>query len=139
MENDDNTIVLTNMDGTTTTLQLSDIIDTSGDITIDLNSTYGATTTYHLDTTIAPSPYVIGSGSIDSSYTISTGIDTISLDNIWKTAENHKIDPDEVSKMCKEYPALNKVWDNFKAVYDMVKQDYEGKKKAGELDDDIPF
>jgi hypothetical protein len=37
--------------------------------------------------------------------------------------------------MCKEYPGLEKVWNNFKAVYDMVKQDYEGKKQAGELDE----
>jgi len=41
--------------------------------------------------------------------------------------------------MCKEYPGLEKVWRNFKSVYDMCKQDYEGKKKAGEIDDDIPF
>jgi len=41
--------------------------------------------------------------------------------------------------MCKEYPALEKVWRNFKNVYDMCKQDYEGKIKAGEIDDDIPF
>ena len=52
---------------------------------------------------------------------------------------NTSIDPDEVEHMCKEYPALTKVWQNFKSVYDMVKQDYEGKKQAGELDDDIPF
>jgi len=52
---------------------------------------------------------------------------------------NTSIDPDEVERMCKEYPALTKVWQNFKSVYDMVKQDYEGKKKAGEIDDDIPF
>jgi hypothetical protein len=135
MGNDDNTIVLTNMDGTTTTFQLSDIIDTSGDITIDLNNTYGATTTYQVDTTFDPGMITINSGSINSSYTISTGIDTISLDNIWKMAEDHKIDPEEVSKMCKEYPGLEKVWNNFKAVYDMVKQDYEGKKQAGELDE----
>jgi len=42
--------------------------------------------------------------------------------------------------MCEHYPALEKVWRNFKSVYDMCKQDYEGKKKAGEiLDDDLPF
>lgn len=63
---------------------------------------------------------------------------TISLDNMsWDFG--NKIDPDEVAKMCKEYPGLEKVWRNFKSVYDMCKQDYKGKLKERGLDDDIPF
>lgn len=136
MEPDDkNTIVLTNSDGTTTTFNLNNIIDTSGDITIDLNQTYGATTSYTYD----PSSYTMVAGAADSSYTISTGIDTISIDNIFSDFNKDMLSAKEVERMCKEYPALDKVWRNFKSVYDMVKQDYEGKKKAGELDDDIPF
>ena len=38
------------------------------------------------------------------------------------------IDPDEVELMCKEYPALTKVWRNFKSIYDMTLQDWKGKK-----------
>ena len=49
----------------------------------------------------------------------------------------NKIDPDEVEKMCKHYPALDKVWKNFKSVYDMVKQDYNGNYKID--DEEIPF
>lgn len=50
-----------------------------------------------------------------------------------------KIDPDEVEDMCKHYPGLDKVWRNFKSVYDMCIQDYKGKMKEDGLDDDIPF
>jgi hypothetical protein len=38
----------------------------------------------------------------------------------------------EVSKvedMCNEYPALQKVYENFKSIYHMVHQDYVGNKK----------
>lgn len=136
MEPDDkNTIILTNIDGTTSTFKLDSLIDTSGDITIDLNQTYGATTSYTYD----PSSYTMVSGAADSSYTISTGIDTISIDNIFSDFNKDMLSTKEVERMCKEYPALDKVWRNFKSVYDMVKQDYEGKKKAGELDDEHPF
>ena len=50
-----------------------------------------------------------------------------------------KIDPDEVEDMFKHYPGLDKVWRNFKSVYDMCIQDYKGKMKEDGLDDDIPF
>jgi hypothetical protein len=114
-------------------------------ITIDLTETYGATTTYLADsvysiTTGASDTIVISDGT-NSSYTLASdwtngvGIDTIDITSIFGETYNEQ----EIEKMCKEYPGLEKVWRNFKSVYDMVKQDYEGKKKAGELDDDIPF
>lgn len=59
------------------------------------------------------------------------------IDEDWRYA--NVLDPDEIEKMCKQYPGLEKVWRNFKSVYDMTRQDYLGKKKAGELNDDIPF
>ena len=110
-------------------------------IVIDLSDTYGATTTYqwssdigNISITGSSDTYISSGGS----YTIGTN-DTIDLGNIVWGMNDNTIDPEEVAKMCKEYPALEKVWDNFKSVYDMCKQDYKGKKKAGELDDDIPF
>ena len=107
-------------------LDLSGIMD-DDTITINLDDTYGATTTMWSDTTI----------SSDDTFTISTDLaDTIDISWIYN---NMNIDPNEVERMCQEYPSLEKVWRNFKSVYDMVKQDYEGKKKAGEIDDDIPF
>ena len=115
-------------------LKLDDILDTTGDITINLDNTYGTTTTYWAGDSVAD---VVYTGSNDGTFTIDTNTtDTIDIGWIYN---NMNIDPSEVESMCKEYPALEKVWRNFKSVYDMVLQDYEGKKKAGEIDDDIPF
>jgi hypothetical protein len=117
---------------------LQSSIDNS--IIIDLNSTYGATTTYQWSSDVGNisitgnSPTGVYIDSSGSSYTIGTN-DTIDLGNIIWGMNDNTINPDEVAKMCKEYPALEKVWDNFKSVYDMVKQDYEGKKKVGEVDE----
>lgn len=73
-----------------------------------------------------------------SSITTSTG--DITFNGIDYNFNNNFIDPSDVENMCKEYPALSKVWQNFKSVYDMVLQDYKGKQKAGEVDDDeVPF
>ena len=108
--------------------------DIDNQIIIDLNNTYSATTTYWAGDSITD--VTIG-GSNDGTFTIdSNTISTVDLDWIYnkQTLSLH-----EIESMCKEYPALEKVWRNFKSVYDMVKQDYEGKKKAGEIDDDIPF
>jgi len=103
-------------------------------ITINLDDTYGATTTYWAGDSITD---VVYSGSNDGTFTIDTNtMDTVDLGWIYN---RQTLSVDEVERMCKEYPALEKVWRNFKSVYDMVKQDYEGKKKAGEIDDDIPF
>jgi hypothetical protein len=100
-------------------------------ITIDLSKTYGATTTYAVcdsmnSITISDGHYAVTSAASDWNININ--------DIIWSPTDN-SIDTEEVERMCKEYPGLEKVWNNFKAVYDMVKQDYEGKKQAGELDE----
>ena len=62
--------------------------------------------------------------------------DTIDISWIYS---NTNLDINEVERMCKEYPALEKTWRNFKSVYDMVKQDYKGKVKAGDIEDEYPF
>jgi len=113
-------------------IKLEDVMDDT--ITINLHDTYGTTTTYWAgdsmtDITVAD----------QGTFTIDTN--TVDIGD-WQLSGDFgaiSINPHEVEKMCKEYPALEKVWRNFKAVYDMVQQDYEGKKKAGEIDDDIPF
>ena len=120
-------------------LKLDDILDTTGDITINLDNTYGTTTTYWAGDNITD----ISLNSVSDTITVSDGTFTIDTNSVdW--LKNYdivdtRISPDEVESMCKEYPGLEKVWRNFKSVYDMCKQDYEGKKKAGEIDDDIPF
>jgi hypothetical protein len=118
------------------TFDISDTLDTTGDITINLDDYNMGTTTYWAGDSVTD---VVHGGSNDGTFTIDINdltTDTIDID--WLTGKL-SIDPDEVEHMCKEYPALERVWRNFKSVYDMVKQDYEGKKKAGEIDDDIPF
>jgi hypothetical protein len=91
---------------------------------INLNDTYGATTLYINNDII---------GAVGSSYTISTS-DTISITDFnWNLSiENTHLEVAEVEKMCAEYPALAKVYENFKTMYDLVKQDWKGKKDANE-------
>ena len=123
---------MTQSKGDTITVTLDDYV--SGEV--NLNDTYGTTTTYWADSENV-SGITLDTGTYDSTFTIDTNTaDTIDIGWIYN---NMNIDPNEVESMCKEYPSLDKVWRNFKSVYDMVKQDYEGKKKAGEIDDDIPF
>jgi len=77
--------------------------------------------------------------SFDSSFTIDDSLWTGSSDYTFSVNTTKNINPDQVEDMCNEYPALEKVWRNFKSVYDMVIQDYKGKQKERGLDDDIPF
>jgi hypothetical protein len=131
---DENTITVTGASGSSDTF------------VIDLNSTYGATTTYPTSGFIAQETSTIDSGF---SYTIDLN-DTISLNNItitgggyqtsgsgsstqpqwWVATPGTHIEIEEIEKMCSEYPALAKVYKNFKTMYDLVKQDWEGKKNA---------
>jgi hypothetical protein len=125
---------MANKDDDNITVTLDDYVS-GEDIIINLNDTYGTTTTYWAGDTITD---IVSDGT----FTITDDATTINIGD-WNLSGNFgaiSINPYEVEKMCKEYPALEKVWRNFKAVYDMVKQDYEGKKQAGEIDDDdIPF
>ena len=103
----------------------------SDTITIDLNSTYGATTTYTY-----PSNLDLSNVTLTSSYDTSIVGDTITLTGLdgmwWSDNEKTHIEITEIEKMCVEYPALAKVYENFKTVYDLVKQDWKGKKDANE-------
>jgi len=122
-------------DNDTLTITLDDYA-IGEDITINLDDTYGTTTTCVTGDSITFNN-TFDTSTYDGTFTIDTNtVDTVNIDWLYN---NMNIDPSEVERMCKEYPALTKVWRNFKSVYDMVKQDYEGKKKAGEIDDDIPF
>jgi|SRR6056300_781036 len=120
-------------------LKLDDILDTTGDVTINLDNTYGTTTAYWAGDNITD----INVGGATDTINISDGTFTIDTNSVDWLNEIHindtRISPEEIEKMCEHYPGLEKVWRNFKSVYDMCKQDFEGKKKAGEIDDDIPF
>ena len=117
--------------------------------TIDLSNMNGTTDTIT----------ITGTSDIDSSW-VSVGditTSTIDIDSIISSNDNITFDWDNinitstlwqdtlpdvktVNKMCKEYPALAKAYENFQTVYKLVEQDYEGKKKSGEIDDEnYPF
>ena len=86
--------------------------------------------TYSFDTSDM-SGATVGGISSGPSYTFDTG------STLFPDVGLNTLDEDEITEMCKEYPALKIVWQNFKTMYDLVKQDYKGKKLAGELDDDL--
>jgi len=125
--------------------ELDITIDTNT-ITIKLDETYGTTSTYLENTGVV---YTTDDTSSET-FTLDLS-DTITLDGIIDTEGpynwNFDLTPfvntmptiDEVNKMCDVYPGLAKAFENFKTAYKLVEQDYIGKKKAGEIDDDIPF
>lgn len=100
-------------------------------ITIDLNQkTYGADTSYFDYRDCMDSP------SASYAIHICTTSDTLALpDHNWWTTQYEEDDTchlvlTEVEDMCAEYPALARVYENFKTVYDLVKQDWKGKIDA---------
>jgi len=72
-----------------------------------------------------------------------TNTGTITLDDthwadsiVWEQTEFEDTMPSvaKVEDMCKDYPALDKAYENFKTIYKMVHQDWKGKNdKDGEL------
>ena len=113
-----------------------------GDITFDVTEGSLSPFTLNDDTTIT-----IGGQSIDYYSTSISGVsptytmsDTVTIDGVsseynitWPL--DNSIDIDKIESMCKEYPALEKTWRNFKATYDLVKQDWKGKQN----EDDTQF
>jgi len=97
-------------------------------ITISLDETMGATTTYS-DNTIYGGDYSFDFSNIS--------INDITFES--KEFENCMPSIDNVNKMCEVYPGLAKAYENFKTAYKLVEQDYKGKINSGELDDDFPF
>jgi len=112
----------------------------NGPITITIEDTEYTTCGPVIDT----NNIISSNWSDNTSYTVSLdSLDSTTSDLTFNTSEyiytDDRISPDRVESMCKEYPALEKVWRNFKSVYDMCYQDYKGKLKERGLDDDIPF
>ena len=73
-------------------------------------------------------------------YTTNTGtISTITMSDTWsklndiqyhypKEFEHVMPDLTKVKEMCSMYPAMDKAFENFKAIYDLIKDDYEARK-----------
>ena len=115
------------------TITITGSSDSNDTIIINLDDTYGTTTTYISNDSIG---YIATDiGAVGSSYTITAGnvdLSTISsVDFNWQfPSDDTHFEIAEVEKMCAEYPALAKVYENFKTMYDLVKQDWQGKKDA---------
>lgn len=99
--------------------------DKDNTIFINMNDTYGATTSYITDVS-QPSYTISINDTVD--YNLNDITITGSGPEWWVATPGTHIEIEEVEKMCKEYPALEKVYENFKTIYDLVKQDWESKK-----------
>lgn len=99
------------------------------DVTINLDSISTNIGTYSVDS----STFSLSDITISSTDTVDTWNNyTGSSGEVYNILDKF-IDPDQVEEMCKEYPALSKVWRNFKSVYDMTLQDYKGKKEQDKI------
>ena len=114
-----------------------------GDITFDVTEGSLSPFTLNADTTITisgqSSDYVYSTSMLGVSPTY-TKSDTVTIDGVsseynitWPL--DNSINIDKIESMCKEYPALEKTWRNFKATYDLVLQDWKGKQN----EDDTQF
>ena len=83
--------------------------------------------------------------TIDISSITSGTISNISLEDThwadsitWNQIEFEDSMPSvaKVEDMCKDYPALDKAYENFKTIYKMVHQDWKGKN---DKDKELPF
>lgn len=97
-------------------------------ITIDLSNTHSTTTS----TLTIADDYTIGDITIDS-----IDIDWLKDNTRHKMFEDCMPDPQKLKKMCEQYPALEKVYENFKIVYSMVEQDWKGNHQDDQ--DEFPF
>jgi hypothetical protein len=111
-----------NKDGDNITITLDD------DVTINLDSISSNTGTYSISTV----------DTIDISNITTDTISTITLedthwaDNItWEQVEFEDKMPSvaKVEDMCKDYPSLDKAYENFKTIYKMVHQDWKGRQE----------
>lgn len=117
------------------TITITDGSSDNDTIIINLNNTYGTTASYSTD------GFIVGSTpdtyTIDNTIWNNGGGSTINSISItepqwWVATEGTHLEIAEVEKMCVEYPALAKVYENFKTMYDLVKQDWQGKKNVEE-------
>jgi|TARA_E500000178_G_C16986811_1_gene738685 hypothetical protein len=63
---------------------------------------------------------------------------TYTIDGINEPAQEfvtHLPTMEKIEKMCEQYPGLKKAYEHFVFAYKLIRQDYDGKVKAGELDD----
>ena len=104
------------------------------DITFELGADIIVNTddTITIDTSAWDDSFTTSPTSI---YTTTGNVNINASDYTYSSILDNMIDPEQVEHMSEHYPALSKVWRNFKSVYDMTLQDYKGKKEQGEFND----
>jgi hypothetical protein len=109
------------MDNDEITFDISSLIDNN--ITIDVSTIGGQVGDIHLNT-MNNSIYIHNGNTWDT-------INVDSIDDGWRAVEWENSYPDfvKVVDMCKEYPGLEKAYENFKTIYKLVEQDWQGKQK----------
>lgn len=106
---------------------------------IDISNLSTTTTITNIDTSvgdicISTNDMSVYSYDIDSQWLSLS--DTIDLDNITITLDDsiefEDCMPDiaKVEDMCNDYPALRNAYENFKTIYAMVHQDWQGRQDA---------
>ena len=98
----------------------TDFINMSNDTTITMNTNDIMTTTID--------------GNVYSDLFFDDGI-TLSINDPVEF-EDHMPSVAKVEDMCNDYPALAKAYENFKTIYAMVHQDWQGRQDSG---DQFPF
>ena len=99
----------------------------SDTFTISLDSTLPTTYTYS-----TPNP------STTDTYWQSdppTFDSTATIDITESYSTEYNLDISKVERMCIEYPALAKSWEQFQTLYNLVKDDFESKEE----DNEVPF
>ena len=104
----------------------TDSVDESGFVYSIDSSTISDITTATIDTSLI---------SLDGDITLT--IDEDSTFTIgYKDFQDKMPDITKVHNMCGYYPALQKAYENFKSIYQMVEQDYIGNYQE---EDELPF
>ena len=112
MDNDEYTIDLTNICGSTITVT-APASPNIGDIWFDTTTMSSSTYTYSGE-------WISTSGDIDlNNITI---VDSIDFEDCMPCVA-------KVEDMCRDYPALEKAYENFKTIYKMVHQDWVGRQE----------
>lgn len=114
------------MDNDDITLEISNILT---DITVNDNVQVGD---IYIDTsTMNTNVYTIDNTWISIGDITEDTIDISSISiNIPVEFEDTMPDVAKVEDMCNDYPGLRKAYENFKAVYKMVHQDWQGRQDA---------
>ena len=106
-------------------------LDTSG--TTNITSNVGD---IFYDTNQNTMYYTTSTGTVSTitgpSYTIDNNTNTWDTYGEWfkrlKEFEDTMPELTKIKEMCTMYPAMDKAFENFKAIYDLVKDDYEARK-----------